>query len=415
MSVEDGGIRGAVTTPSISPAIGTGPLAELGNPAFGASNLLEGFGPKLGIESAFSIVNEGPVSFGELENTMTYKPGVFDLIGDLRFNPPSRINLAKPLDEQSAVAEANHWLGLDQLNLPTKLTLAEPKPSAEPLSEQAVLAEAEEILQTVKVLEFPTPKSLLSPAVTPIEIPLPSTDIIQIGRTKRALEVAGLTQLSTKVAGGVKIETGTASRQSISIATPQTQEQSVSQQLKKEEVGASEETEENLEVLEDEEVEELVAKYLVDEEVSEERRIEIRHAVRLAKIEAEKEGVVEIEGWRIVKHLPEHAGIRSQVVKKNGPDGSFDETLEEIVARKFTSEQEAIEKSDSIVFQKQPVKRGRHGTIVPFEAVAKVFKRHLVKKHPSKEVIARIVKKQQVQQVKGQPAILSLLRRWKRG
>lgn len=332
-----------------------------------ASSVGRGFGPKLEVAPTL-LINEGPVSLGALENTMIYKPGVFDLTGDLRFNPPGGLDLV------------------------------------EPLNEQAVVAEAEEISQAAKVVEFPAPKPLFSPVKAPVEIPLPSPDIIQIGRTKRALEVAGLTQLSTKFALAVQTgtETKTSFKQATASVTPQAREQQIAQPVEQE-VEVEEVTEQELDIKEEEEVEEFRIKYLEDEEVSEERRLEIRQAVRLAKLEAEREGIQEIEGWRIAKFLPEHAGVRSLIVKDEGPDGSFEETVEEITDRKFSSEKEAVEIGDKIVAEKQPVKVGKYGRLVALEAVALVFKRHIVKRYPAKEVVVRrIIKKREVQLVKGQ-------------
>lgn len=140
---------------------------------------------------------------------------------------------------------------------------------------------------------------------------------------------------------------------------------------------------------EDQVIEQFIIKYLVDEEVSEERRLEIRQAIKLAIAEAEKKGLKEIEGSDIVKNLLEHPGVRSQIVKNEGPDGSFEETLQAISSQRFTSEKEAVKRADEIIAQKEPVKRGKFGREVTFEAVARVLKR-VFKSAPKEALGAKI-------------------------
>lgn len=116
--------------------------------------------------------------------------------------------------------------------------------------------------------------------------------------------------------------------------------------------------------------------YLEDEEVSAQRKDEIRQAIFKAKLEALTLGLKKITGKLIAMFLPaEHAGNRSQIVKKRGPDGSYEETLEAIASSgEFDSALEAAKRAEKIVEEKKPVKKGKEGKKVASFDVARVFK-----------------------------------------
>ncbi|MBI2338049.1 hypothetical protein HYU95_02595 [Candidatus Daviesbacteria bacterium] len=148
-------------------------------------------------------------------------------------------------------------------------------------------------------------------------------------------------------------------------------------------------------MVEEEEAERKI--YLEDEEVSAQRRQEIREAIIKARTEADRLGLKKITGWLVAKFLPaEHEGNRSQVVKKAGPDGSYQETVEAIAGiGELESAESAVRRFDGFVAEKKPVKRGKEGTPVEDKDVARVFKYRLVKPvgQAHQEVIKRVLKK----------------------
>lgn len=323
-----------------------------------------------------AVVNEGPV----LTSLAGFKPmgrgdiGMPDLGGVLR--PTEQLNLTK---------------SLGSLN-PTLLSAVDAIAQAELIIRPRGELQS---VQTVSVAGVDLPSGpeavgiaeqwlgISKPSTIETLHPEPSNHLWrQIEVSKIAPDSARLTQLNKKV----------------------TQENPVEQSLEEEVLvkeiidEKAEVFVEKAEVLEKEEVEELRLKDLLDEEVAQQRVYEIGKAIDLAKAEADKEGVDEIGGWRIVEFLPpEHAGNRSQIVKKRGPDGSLSETVEELAARKFASKQEAKNQSKEIVAQKEPVRRGKEGKTVTEGAVERVFKHRFIKRSPSEEVARRVKRKQERQ------------------
>lgn len=170
------------------------------------------------------------------------------------------------------------------------------------------------------------------------------------------------------------------------------QENAVGQNFE-EEILIKEKVDEKPEISEREEVEEWEIKDLLDEETAETRVYEISEAIDLAETEAKKEGVEEIDGPRILKFLRLHIGLISRIARKIRKDGSLDETLEELVARKFSSQSQAKAQTKELVFEKEPVRRGKEGKAVKEGALERVFKYYFVKRSPGKEVVKRVVKK----------------------
>lgn len=171
--------------------------------------------------------------------------------------------------------------------------------------------------------------------------------------------------------------------------TPSEQEQEVEEVVKEKAKVEDLKTSLEEEVLEDERL------YLEDEQASAQRKYEIKEAVNKAKVAADRLGLRKITGWLVAKFLPaEHEGNRSQVVKKKGPDGSYQETVEAIsLTGEFASEQQAQQKFIQIIEEKSPIRKGKHGRPVSNEAVARVFKYHFVKPVAHEVVQKRIVKK----------------------
>ncbi len=136
--------------------------------------------------------------------------------------------------------------------------------------------------------------------------------------------------------------------------------------------------------------------YIEDKEVSMERKHEIRQAIIKARFEADRLGLKKIAGWLVAKFLPaEHAGVRSQVVKKTGPDGSYEDTVKEIAQTgELESEEDAIRRFDLVVAEKKPVKNGKEGKPVEMEDIARVFKYRIFKPAPVIEIVrSRVIRK----------------------
>ena len=231
-------------------------------------------------------------------------------------------------------------------------------------------------------------------------VPTPEPkNYLEYVQPKRSLERAVSTESSTKVVQLTQPEPVTSTQEQI---------------IEEEEV-ITEKKIEKAQETEFEEVEELRLKYLLDEEVSAQRVSEIDHAIEKAHNEAQQEAEKDdskeeekvIEGWRIIKFLPLHIGLISQIVKHKGNDGSLDETVQDLASRKFASVQEAKEQSKLIIFEKEPVKRGKEGKTVKEGSVERVLKYPFVRRGiPKEEVVARIVKKQKVQMFGGQPGLV---------
>lgn len=221
-----------------------------------------------------------------------------------------------------------------------------------------------------EVLAFPNPEPVVK-AKNELKMQ-PSMGKIELSKSAPASSI--LTQLNTR----------------------SVQENAVEQNLT-EEVLVKEKTDQKPEILQTEEIEELKLKDILDEKVAEQRVYEISEAIDLAEAEAKAEGVKEISGPRILKFIHLHIGLISRIARKLRKDGSLDETLKELSARRFRSSSEAKKQTKELVAQKEPVKRGKEGRAVKEGAVERVFKYHLIKRSPNEEVVGRVVKKQVVQ------------------
>lgn len=175
--------------------------------------------------------------------------------------------------------------------------------------------------------------------------------------------------------------------------------QPVLQEQEEEKVSERVEKQTPKEVLEEEEV---TNKRVIveDEEVTTQRRFDIRvKAVKKAQELASKLGLKKIPGRLIALFAPaEYAGVRSQIIKEQGPDGSYQEIVEELAgAGEFESETAAQERVDQLIAEKKPAKYGKNGTPLAFEHVARIFKYRIFKPVQAHiEVIKRVVKKKVV-------------------
>ncbi len=322
---------------------------------------LGGFGEVGGL----GIVNEGSVGLAALKLTVP--------LGEIKFNSESIPLQAKRPDiaDVSFLSLRNHEVAKQsssEYNL-TQIALspALPDPRNDELIEPMVVPFALPNIAP-SILEFPKPETVVSPALEPA---------VQIGL-----------QTKTGVTTEVRQATTTHSAQ---------EEQEVEEEV------VERVTAKQIDIVEEEEAEESRLKNVVDEEVLNARIKEFSSAVDIVGAEVE-DGLAEIDGGKIVKLVPaETKKNRSGLVKEQGPDGSRVETIEEVASRKFGSVKEAKENIMSVIARKMPVKRGKEGKIVGYEAVARVLKYFFVKLKPVVEqMITKVVKKQKVQAQEGQ-------------
>ncbi|MDD5416265.1 MAG: hypothetical protein PHE48_04705 [Candidatus Daviesbacteria bacterium] len=323
--------------PSVGAASVSGPSFLA--PTFEAApigGLLNSIGPKL--EGPLTrIVNESPVALADLENTMPLQIG--------KLNPVKEIRFSEPLSVSSVIAEAD-----------------------------TILAQAQ--------------KSVIFPSVIPTNVGIQfMVAFLARSAVEPAIEARSKLQPLTET----KIVNQPA--QVVLPATnPALKEQEV-EKLVKEKV----KVEKPKETLGEEEFVEKRL-YLEDKEVSQVRRFEIRRAIKLAfTIVGSLVSVV--TGGMVARFLPaEHEDNRSQVVKKTGLDGSYQETVEEIAdIGELESEEQAVSRFDRVVAEKKPVKVGGNGNPVRNEDVARVFKYHVVKPAQAYvEVHRRVAKKRNI-------------------
>lgn len=258
-----------------------------------------------------------------------------------------------------------------------------------------VVAEAVGILPQAKI---PQPEVMPAPAwevFAPIVAPLKAPNIVEFPKpgitVSPALEPATGTQTKTE--------------NSISVLP-----QPVLEEKMEEIVEEKREKQEPKEVLEEEEAKE--RKIIVeDREVTAQRKLDIKAAIKKAKELIGQLGWKKITGILIAKFAPkEYAGVRSQLIKEQGPDGSYQETVEEIAgAGEFESVKTAQEKVDQVIAEKKPGKWGNNGIQLAFGHIARIFKYRILKPVQAyTEVVTRVVKKKvSVAQQTATPAVAS--------
>lgn len=229
-------------------------------------------------------------------------------------------------------------------------------------------------LNPIKEIRFNEPKRLVEPMVMPWVLP----DV------KPAVETLPKLHPVT----GVRVANRPA--QSVSPAASPAQEVQEVEEL----VEEKKKVEDPKEILEEEKVTDREI-FVEDIEVTAQRRWDIKGAIKKAKEIIGKLGLEKLTGVLIAKLMPtEYAGVRSQVVKNAGPDGSYQDTIHELAgAGEFVSEIAAEEKADQVVAEKKPVKFGKNGLPLAFEHVVRVFKYWLFKPVPVYEVIKRVIRK----------------------
>lgn len=335
MNIELGSVGSAIG--NVASGVGRG-AAVMGQ--------ISDFGPKLEGPLTPSI-NEGQVGLMDLTNTVALQIGQVNPISELRFDNPV------PLNEVDVIAEANHWLGITEPEMIPEMV----KP-AEVIMPQVEPVAMSMVVPNIDIVEFPKPQIMISPFLEPVT------------KTENRISVRPAVAPATAVLPEP--------------AQEEEMEEAIEEKVKKQE------PEERLE--EEETIEEQM--YLEDENVSAQRRIEIREAIVKARVEADKLGLKKIAGWLVAKFLPaEHSGNRSQVIKNNGPDGSYQETVEAISEEgELESEEKAVEKFNEIVAEKKPVKYGKNGNPVGDIDVARVYKYKSIVK-PSNEAYETVYKR----------------------
>lgn len=350
MSVEGGpsGVVAAVSTGlAVGPGVSLGPAISGGMEA----SLTHQFGPNIASLKTgplFStIVKEGPVAPVMLEKTVPLSLEKFPTQGEIRFQQPLVITQAEEVAAKAWAASepaASTAVALPSVVEEAKRATvrAWEAPEPEPLSEAAVIREAEywlgassaDRIQAAKVLEAAT-QAGIKPEVAKkwVANALPGTQ----------------PQIKTEVSQQVSAE-------------PQVTGKMETQR----EVGAQEE-----------EKKELKRKYVLDERTLDQRIMEIKAAVVRAKEEASKLGA-KVTGKMVAWFLSaEHSGNRSEVVKNKGPDGSLTETQEAIRSLKeFAESIEAQVAAIEIAKDRPPVKIRPEGEPVSQEDVERIYRKH---------------------------------------
>lgn len=353
MSIE-GGSGGSVGAASVS-----GPSFVA--PAFEAA-------PIGGIISA--IINEGPVR-GFMEGfrpmnvsdiTTVDKGGTVAPLGEIVFEPGG-----SSVIQQAEKVAAAAWEG-------NELPVSKSKEVFRVISKPATLK------QPTWEVFLPQAELMVAPLVALNIVELPKPQIV----TSPSLE--------PKIETKAKIENRVSP-----IVAPTVLSQSVFQEQEEVEEKVSERLEQQTpnEVLEEENV--MEKRIIVEDEVVvAKRRFDIKVAIKKAQELVIGLGLKKITGALVAKFTPvEYAGVRSQIIKEQGPDGSYQEIVEELAgAGEFESETAAQERIDRLVTEKKPAKYGKNRTPLDFKHVARIFKYRIFKPVPAHiEVIKRVIKK----------------------
>lgn len=222
---------------------------------------------------------------------------------------------------------------------------------------------------------YPRPQIGISPALEPIT------------KTENALGIQTVRQIATGSATSVETAPAVSTQ-------PATQKQEVEEVM--EEI-----IQEKTDMVEEEEIEQIRRKYVVDERALSQVVAEVKQAVVQAKELANKLGI-RMTGKLIGMFVPgQHEGNESEVVKGVGPDGSIPARQQSIESLgEFFSEVQAEEEVIREAYEKPPVKIRPEGQGQPVkdEDVARVFRHRTVKliEKAYEEVVRRVIKKKLV-------------------
>lgn len=136
-----------------------------------------------------------------------------------------------------------------------------------------------------------------------------------------------------------------------------------------------------------------------DEEAAAQRNADIKTVTKKAAGVVELLGLKKITGSLLKKLMPkEYAGVRGEVVKEQGSDGSYQELLEGMSELgEFGSETEATETTLKIAEEKKPGKWAEDGTPLTVRDIVRIFRGRFIKPvQVYTEVVKRVTKKKLV-------------------
>lgn len=290
-----------------------------------------------------TIVKEGPVSRGALENTMTIAK--FNPIGEIVFKP----SVPSVLEQAQAIAAAAWEKSELTPQVPQEVLLPVVLPRAEPLVAPRV--EPAPALQT-----SPAPKTeaRVSHQVSRVVSPQP------LLKEKEMEEVV---------------------EEKIRVDEPKESLDEQEEIIKKERF------------------------YLVDEPVLVQVQSEVDQAVEKGKEEAENLGLGKrIIGFIVAKFIPaQHEGNTGGAVKPHGFDGTIPARKEAIAARKEFSSKKEVE---AVVLENRPVSIGENGELASPQEIRTTFRDRYVKPHEALNIVERrITRKKKVLGFLGQAPI----------
>lgn len=381
-SVATGVARGAPSIGRVSVAapVFSGPMIKIGGAA-------ESFRPIASIKTGGSLRGFQSVTrpFNAPNNGGEFKP-IFD------FKPvaPKKVGFLEGFQKVAKPAEAPTLGGVFKFKELSDLGF---KP-ARPVN-KVVAVPIERVKPRIGVVE-PVINPTIRPAVVPSRIEAPKPKIKTVVRPSWEPIIKPQEkpkeQAIVQAVSRPKTEAQTGSQTTQRVFTKPTSreqeeevEQVVQEKVKQE---AEDQLGEEQEIQKDQ--------YLLDEQALAERKSEIRQAVIKARTEANRLGLKKIAGWLVARFLPaEHEGVRSEIVKRTGPDGSYQETMEAVAsAGDFESEDGAVKIFNEVAEEKRPVKIGKEGKRVGLQDVARVFRYRFVKAvQPIELIVNRIVKK----------------------
>ncbi len=268
------------------------------------------------------------------------------------------------------------------------------------------VSEAQSIIAQAQKHALGQPEATIVPNVIPAWIPdhlaqpqpvvvpqiVPQVEPAPILQVSPALEPARKTRVFNQVAHAIAPQ-------------PLLQEQEV-EELVEEKVRVEDSTD-SLE--EEEEIENIKRKFVVDERALSQVVIELKVAARKAGVLAAKLGI-KITGELISKFLPgQHQGNESEAVKGKGPDGSIPERQQSIEELgEFSSGVQAEEKVVKVAYEKPPIKIRSEGEPVKPEDVRRVFNDHVAKPAAvAYEIVTKRIVKKKVQVLAGPIAVES--------
>lgn len=264
-----------------------------------------------------------------------------------------------PLTKAGAVAEAEHWLRV------------------------AGLREAESVAQ--KAWEKPQPIEAVLPRLIPQVLPNESFPVLKPAiKTVSRIASPSAYFVSSAVASKHQVE----HKQQVEVAKEKPISSVPSENGKNQ-------------LVKPDQVKQLWLSHTVDNRAVKIRIEKIKLAARKAWAEAESEGVFgQIEGWRIIKHIPSpqakslRGGELNEVDPKGDlPDGTWEANLANIAATNFSSVAAVAEQAPNIVAADNPFIRGK-GQGVTNENIATAYKHDPARIHPAERVINRVIRMQ---------------------